>query len=193
VIAAPCHRAGCVHPQCCPQRVRRVCSTSRHNISFERLRLHATAPDVSTYSATVNAYDGPAAPAGITLFRTVRCPAIAPEVFTYSAAIGVGDEPAAPTGITSLSCDAAPCHRAGGVHLHAAISAGDGPAAPAGIHLLRATRRHAIAPDVSSYSCRPLLAGMSSRDAAPCIVSDVSPTGPPPAWAAGQQHHQLTQ
>jgi len=34
--AAPCHRAGWVHLQCCHQPVRRASSTSRHTISFER-------------------------------------------------------------------------------------------------------------------------------------------------------------
>jgi len=78
---------------------------------------------------------------------------IVPDVVLYSADISGCERSAAPAGLMSPMCDAAPCHRAGGgfprcchqrvrkVEQHQQYS-----------HLLRAMRRHDVAPIVGTFS-----------------------------------------
>ena len=102
--AAPCHRAGCGHLQCCPQCVRKAPAEPADLTSLTR----DAAP-------CHRAGCGPAAPAALHLLRAMRSHAIARDVSAYSVVVS-GCERASRTSRPYSSCprcSAMPSRRTG--------------------------------------------------------------------------------
>jgi len=120
----------------------------QHQRALPRLRempRQVVVPGVVTYGAAISGCDAEGR-------RSQQD--FAPDVSTRSAAFSAGEKgPAGPSELTSLKCDAALCHRAGCGHLlrcHKRVRKGQQHQQAS--HLVRATRRHAIVPEVSAYS-----------------------------------------